>query len=235
MHVVRRAIIMAAGFGKRMNPITSNTPKPLIRIKGVRMIDTIILGLKKNGIEEIYVVVGYLREQFGCLVDEYGVKLIDNPLYSSSNNISSLYFAREYLENSIIIDGDQIIYNEKVLSPYFEKSCYNAVSISDETKEWVLQVRNGSVVSCSRTGGTNGWQLYSISRWTGEDGRRLRAHLEDDFVGNENSQLYWDDVVLFRHFSDYDLGVFPMSKNDVVEIDDYSELVRIDSSYRFIK
>ena len=64
MHEVKRAIIMSAGLGNRMRPVTLTTPKPLVRVNGKRMIDTVIEGLHDNGITEIYIVAGYLKEQF---------------------------------------------------------------------------------------------------------------------------------------------------------------------------
>ena len=233
MHKASRAIIMAAGRGERMHPLTEQIPKPLIRVGGKRMIDTVIEALHANGIHEIYVVVGYLKEQFEQLTEEFpGVTLIENPYYDTCNNIASLYVARDYLEDCMILDGDQIIFRPSVLAPEFERSGYNAVWTDGETTEWLMTVEDGIVTGCSRIGGKRGWQLYSISRWSAEDGARLRRHLELEFEKRGNRQIYWDDVPMFCHFDEYRLGIRPMEAVDCLEIDSLEELKAADPSYR---
>lgn len=233
MSRVERAVIMAAGIGQRMRPVTLTTPKPLVRVNGVRMIDTVIRALHENGIHEIYVVTGYLKEQFAPLEREYpGVTLIENPYYDCCNNIASLYVAREHLENCMILDGDQLIFEPSILAVEFERSGYNSVWTETETGEWLQQVENGIVVSCSRTGGCHGWQLYSISRWNARDGRQLREDLELEFMEKQNRQIYWDDVAMFCHPEHYELGIWPMKAGDIMEIDSLDELAAVDPVYR---
>ena len=192
MNKVRRAIIMAAGIGSRLRPITLHTPKPLVKVHGVRMIDTVLRGLLEQGIAEIYIVVGYRKEQFAALKRDYPqIKLIENPYYAECNNISSLFAAREHLEDAMILDGDLII----------------------------------------RTGGSGGWQLFSISRWTQDDGRKLKRLLELEFLEKRNRQIYWDDVPMFCHFHEFQLQVYPMQPEDVIEIDSFAELAALDAAY----
>ena len=233
MHTVKRAIIMAAGIGKRMQPVTFETPKPLIRVNGIRIIDTVIQGLNSNNIFEIYVVVGYMKEKFYSLEKEYpGVKIIENPYYNTCNNISSLYMVRDHIDDALILDGDQMIYNDAILQPEFERSGYNCVWTDTDTDEWLLTVENGIVKSCSRSGGKDGWQLYSISRWTTQDGRKLKKHLELEFELKKNQQIYWDDIALFCHPEDYHLGIQEMDRKDVIEIDSIYELAQLDNHYK---
>lgn len=225
MSKVKRAIIMAAGYGTRLRPITLSTPKPLIKVNGIRMIESVIEALLKNDIREIYVVTGYLAEKFDFLGEKYPeVTLIYNPYYSKYNNISSLYVARDHLKDVIILDGDQIIKNDKILDPNFEKSGYNCVWSEGYTDEWLLQVEKNTIVSCSRNGGEKGWRLYSISRWNQEDGQKLKADLEYQFEVEKNYDIYWDDVALFCFPQNYDLGIREMNLDDVIEIDTIDEL-----------
>lgn len=236
MYKVKRAIIMAAGIGERLQPVTLTVPKPLIKVNGVRMIDTIIDGLYANGINEIHIVIGYLKDKFLELKEKYpNIDFIYNPYYETCNNISSLYVARQYIDDVIILDGDQIIYNNSILAPDFERSGYNSVYVETDTNEWLQTVRDGIVVSCSRTGGKIGWQLYSISRWTKEDGLKLQKHLEKEFEENKNYKIYWDDVALFCYPKEYKLGIRPMNKEDIIEIDSIDELIAVDDSYKKYK
>ena len=231
-HVVKNAIIMAAGIGERLHPVTKTIPKPLVKVNGVRLIDSVVDGLRENGIHDIYVVVGYLKKQFDEWVrGQEGVKLIYNPFYDTCNNISSLYVAREYLENCMILDGDQYIYNSEILDPHFSLSGYNAIWCEGDTDEWLLDVEDGIIKSCSRTGGKRGWQLYSISRWTAEDGQKLKRDIEEIFESG-NTQIYWDDVVMFLRFTEYRLGINKMKTGDLIEIDSLDELLAVDPSYQ---
>ena len=230
MYKAQRAIVMAAGLGQRMRPITDHTPKPLVRVQGVRMIDSIISALHQNGIFEIYVVVGYRKEQFRELPAQYpGLQLVENPDYDTANNISSLYYAREHLKNVIILDGDQIIRDADILKPEFERSGYCAIRTEEETSEWLLTVEENVVTHCSRTGGKGGWELHSVSFWSEEDGDRLRGHLEQDYPAKRD--IYWDDVALFCHPKEYALGIRPIARDALLEIDSVEELMQVDPGY----
>ena len=214
MYRATKAIVMAAGLGSRLMPLTAATPKPLIPVKGVPMIERLIEQLNQQGIEEIIVVTGHLHEQFNYLAGR--VTLIYNPHYATCNNISSLYLAREYLGECIIIDGDIVVNNPTILNPNFDQSAYCSVHIN----EWVQQVdKHGQVVSTLRG---SGYQLYSISFWTRQDGLQLQQHLEELFL--QNKDVFWDDIPHFIKPEAYQLGIRKIQATDITEIDTLEEL-----------
>ena len=233
MNRVKRAIIMAAGEGRRLRPLTDRTHKALLPVNGRPMIHTILDALETNGIRDVTVVVGYKKEQFASLPERWpGVRLVENPWYADRNNIFSLYAARDYLPGAMVLDGDQVIYDPAALDPAFERSGYNCVWTDEPTGEWLLTLDGEGVVrSCSRTGGVHGWRLYSVSRWSEADGARLADDLERAVREEKNWSLYWDDVALFLHPEAYRLGVWPMAADAVTEIDSLAELAAIDSGY----
>lgn len=231
MGKINKAIIMAAGLGNRLAPITNSTPKPMVKVNGVRIIDTIIDALHKNGINEIHIVVGYLKEQFAELNEKYNnLDFIENPYFEKYNNISSLYVARDYISNAFIIDGDQIVSNPDIFNPEFEKSGYCA-AWAESTNEWLMQVKDNTVLSCSRNGGKNGWQLYGVSMWTKNDGKMLKEFVAREF-NNGNVSIYWDDVAMFEYFDSFDLGIRKIEHSDILEIDSFDELLAVDGSYK---
>jgi CTP:phosphocholine cytidylyltransferase-like protein len=181
------------------------------------------------------VVVGYRKEQFSDLPRKYpGLTLIENPDYETANNISSLYYAREHLGDTIILDGDQLLGDPEILRPWFERSGYCAIYTEEKTQEWLLTLEDGIVTGCSRTGGEKGWELHSVSFWSKEDGERLKSHLELEYVEKRHRDIYWDDVALFCHPEDYRLGIRPISRESLVEIDSYEELCELDPSHRVL-
>ncbi len=233
MNTIKRAIIIAAGIGVRMQPLTNYVPKPMVKVGGVPMIESIIQALHQNGINEIHIVVGHLKEQFSVLKDTYDVDIIENPYYDSCNNISSLYCAKEYLKDVIILDGDQIIKNPNILHKEFTYSGYSVIYKEECKNEWLLTVDDNKIVqSCSRYGGKNGYQLFSVSRWNEEDGNKLKQLLELEFDVNKDRDIYWDDVAMFKHFEDFQLGIYEMQEGDIIEIDELKDLVLIDDTYK---
>ena len=232
MSEIKRAIILAAGKGNRMKPVTDFIPKPLVKVNGVSFIETIINAIKMNNIREVYVVVGYMKEKFSFLKEKYPeVTLIENPYYDTCNNISSLYVVRDKLEECIIMDADQMIKNTDILFTNFGKSGYCCKWITKFENDWILTINNDKkIISCNRNGGI-GWRLYSISRWTKEDGKRLSELLEKEFIINNNTQIYWDDIAMFCYPNLFDLTIYEIKDTDVYEVDTLDDLIKFDASY----
>lgn len=227
------AIIMAAGKGERLRPLTLTTPKPLIKINGVPMIENIIEALLSKGIKEIVVVVGYLKESFFYLKEKYGVVIIENPDYEKANNISSLYYARDYLGNSLIMDGDQIINDNSIFDVDFINSGYMCWKINSFSPEWILELsKDNKIIECHRDGFDKGCELKSISYWDKNDSHLLKELLVTEYINNNNTSIYWDDVAMFLHKDLFRLYGYIINDGDVIEIDSVDELKKIEESYK---
>lgn len=228
---VKRAVFIAAGFGSRLVPITLNTPKSLIRVKGERIIDSMLDAVIKAGIEEIIIVRGYLSEQFDQLLYKYpNIKFIENPAYNETNNISSAMCARFNLSNAYILEADILLRNPYLIKKYQYCSNYCGVKC-DSTDDWCLSANKGRVTGVS-VGGVNGYRMVGISYWTEKDGKHLSECIEKVYKMPGGKERYWDNVPLTYFIDDFDIHIRECSFDDFVEIDTYNELKALDSVYR---
>ncbi len=229
---VKRAIFMAAGFGSRMVPITLNTPKPLVRVKGKRIIDSLLDAVISAGIEEIYLVRGYLAEQFDQLIKKYPqIVFIENPVYNETNNISSAYFARHLLGGSYVFEADLLLYNPKLVTKYQYQTNYLGIPC-ERTDDWCFATDKTGLIKKVMVGGVDCHQMVGISYWTEEDGKRLGRQLEHVF--NEvpgGKERYWDQVSMVDYRTENRIFVRECGFSDIIEIDTFNELKQLDPNY----
>ena len=227
---VRRAIFLAAGFGSRLVPITLNTPKPLVLVKGKRMIETLLDACAKAEIEEIIVVTGYLSEQFEVLLKKYpNIKFIKNEIYNEANNISSAYLVRDKFDNAYVLESDLYLYNQDLIRKYEYRSNFLGMKV-DITDDWCFETKNG-IITKQKIGGYNCHQMYGISYYSESDSKQIEKDIEKVFVSPGGKEKYWEQVILDVCKNNYKIAVRECKKGDIIEIDTFNELKQIDSIY----
>jgi len=228
---VKRAVFIAAGFGSRLVPITLNTPKPLVRVKGVRIIDTLLDAVCAAGIDEIVIVRGYLGEQFDQLKYKYPkIQFLENPLYNESNNISSAMCVRYMLQNAYVLESDILLINPALIQKYQYASNYLGVPV-ERTDDWCFETNNG-IITRIRVGGQNCHHMFGISYWTQTDGARLADHIKQVYEMPGGKERYWDQVALEYFIREYSVEVRECTFDDIIEIDTFNELKKLDETYR---
>ena len=226
----KRAVFIAAGFGSRLVPITFNTPKPLVRVHGVRIIDHLIDACLQAGINEIYIVRGYLAEQFDQLLYKYPmIKFLENPAYNEANNISSALVARYMLSNTYVFEADLLISNPAIIKKYHYTSDFLAIK-KDRTDDWCFEVKDG-IITEEKVGGENCWQMVGISYWNDTDGHKLSQDIFDVYQSPGGKERYWEQVPLVYRKKNYAVEVRECHDEDIVEIDTFRELKAIDKTY----
>lgn len=227
----KRAVFFAAGYGSRLLPITMNTPKPLIRVNGKRIIQRLIDAVRAAGIDEIYVVRGYLPREFDALKQENpGIHFIENPLFESTNNISSAIAAADFIRDAYVFESDLLLRNPGLITRYQYATNYIGVPVT-HTDDWCLTVKDGRATHIAK-GGDDCYHMFGISYWTAADGERLADRMKRVFAQDDGKQIFWDDVALNWYPDDFNVRVRACTFDDVCEIDTFAELQEIDEAYR---
>lgn len=227
----KRAVFIAAGFGSRLVPVTLNTPKPLVRVNGKRIIDTLIDAVLEAGIDEIYIVRGYLAEQFDQLLYKYPmIKFLENPIYNESNNISSALVARYLMQSAYVFESDLVISNPQIIRKYHYRSDVLGIW-KERTDDWCLTVDKDGCVADEKVGGLNCYQMVGIYYWNENDGRKLASDLKEAYDMPGGKERYWETVPNQVFRGKYRVEVRPCRESDIVEIDTFRELKAIDKTY----
>ena len=218
----KRAIILAAGMGMRMFPTNTEKPKALLEIQGETLIERIINQLHQAQITEIYVVVGFAKEQFEYLIDKYNVELIVNSQYSKRNNLHSLWLAKEHLQNCFVIPCDLW--------------CRNNLFAKTQIQSWYMVSNKTDIESSVRINrkqelavvhpASEGNQMIGISYLTKDDANIIYQKLCDMNMDRRYEGSFWEEAL----YQGDKMIIAPrlIDADEVAEINTYEDLQEMD-------
>ena len=218
----KRAIILAAGSGIRMAPLSFEMPKGLMEVKGEVLIERIIRQLNAVGIKEIYVVVGFMKEQFEYLIDDFGVVLVTNSKYQKRNNLYSLSLLKEKIDNTYIIPCD--IYCRE--NPFNVNEVYSWYMVSDElVDDYAIKVNRNYEIIMENT--QKGNQMVGISYICGDISDKVSQKISLLCDNPKYFHSFWEEALIEKNKMIVSARV--VNKNKYIEINTYEQLREIDS------
>lgn len=229
---VKKAVVLAAGFGSRMMPATADRPKPLVTVNGVRILDTLLDALVDVGISDITIVRGYKKECFDELLIKYPfLRFVDNDIYDQTNNISSVMSVLDEIDMCYLCEADLYISNPNIITKYqYVSNILGAYSL--ETDDWSFRMDTSGHICDYRKGNTYCYNYYGISFWTKEDSAKLRSDFKRVYAMEDGKNQFWEFIPLILCKENYGVEIRQCVKADIMEIDNYYELALLDSSYQ---
>jgi CTP:phosphocholine cytidylyltransferase-like protein/thiamine kinase-like enzyme len=225
---VKNAIILAAGFGSRFVPLTYETPKGLLKVFGIPMIERQIGQLLEKGVEDIIIVVGDKKEEFDYLAGKYGVKLVYNPEYASKNNLASLYCVRDSIDSSYILASDHWI-ERNIFNEYEPQSWYSCLYFDGPTDEWCVAASSTDKIESVAIGGEHAWALVGPAYFSPSFSALFREYLSEYYENPVTGEHYWEQILIDRIES---LPIYiNRQSGNVTEFENLEELRAFDPSY----
>lgn len=226
----KNAVILAAGPGIRMIPINTEVSKAFLEVQGEPLIERTIRQLQEADVHEIYVVVGYRKEQFEYLIDEYGVQLIVNPDYAVKNNLYSLKLAAGRLSNSYIVPCDLWCQT----NPFCRQELYSWYMVSDQTDEnsMVRINRKGELVPAGH-GRSDKSAMLGIAYLLEDASKKLCKRIDELCQMPQSQSLFWEAALFGR--DPMAIQARQVRASQAVEINTYEHLRTLDSQSQHLK
>lgn len=226
----RNAIILAAGTSSRFVPLSYESPKGLLEVKGEVLIERQIRQLKEAGINDICIVVGYKAEMFSYLRDKYGVDIVFNEDFKRYNNTSSLIRVLDRLADTFICSSDNY-FPENVFLTKSQSGYYSACHTDRTANEYCLTVNDRDEITKVEIGGRNAWYMIGHVYFNHEFSSKFKEILLREYQEEATRHQYWEDVYI-RNISRLPaLRVNRYPEGGILEFDSIDELRRFDSSY----
>lgn len=227
----RNAIILAAGKSNRFAPFTYEKPKGLFCVKGEILIERQIEQLRDAGVEDIYIVIGYMKEKFFYLERKYGVKLIVNNQFGEKGNLFSLYVAKKYLSNTYICCADHYF----VLNPFKENlvdnRSYRACAYQvGKFREFAVKVSDAAVITDLAIGGTNSLAMVGHAYMNKKFSSVFRTLMDNEINDFGVSSMFWEEFYA-KHMKELTFYVKNFVANAILEFDSIEDLRAFDSDF----
>ncbi|EMU55828.1 sugar phosphate nucleotidyltransferase [Clostridium butyricum] len=221
-----RAILMAAGMGTRLRPLTENTPKSLIEVNGMPLLERQIINLREIGVEEIIVLTGYLHEKFDDIVKKYNLIKVFNDKYDVYNNIYTMYLVRDYLKDAFVIDADNYITRNFLPKVQPKTSVYYSACKENITGEWILKyTETGRIydVEIAPKNSKANYIMSGASYWTEKDGKIISEKVKKAVEEDKLFDIYWDNIAV-ENYDNMNVYIEKINSDDIFEIDTLEDL-----------
>lgn len=226
---VDNAVIMAAGMSSRFAPLSYENPKALLDVKGEKLIERQIRQLQEVGINDIVVVVGYMKEKLFYLEEKFNVKIVINEDYYKFNNPSSLILVTDKLQNTYICSSDNY-FVENPFERYVYRSYYSSVYEEDFTKEYCVNYDENGRITDVTIGGENSWYMLGHVYFDRDFSKKFVKILKSEYENSETKENLWEDLYI-RYINDLDMFIRKYDKNIIKEFDSLDELREFDEKY----